>query len=327
MNFKRFFWGFLPAAVALSSCDKVSQPLKQAAVISVLPTTPPDYIDSSKVSGANSYTNYKLLLEDLTGHFCVNCPIAAKLGDSIIDPIKNPANAANIIYMQENMGFDAVPAPGIAPPPGLPSYAFTADYRTIVGNTWLTLFNPVGYPMGVFDRTNGPTYGYPYPTWGSVLPPLITPLPTAKVTIDIHDSCWVSQRIMGATFKVNIVNALPGASYLLETVIIEDSIFDWQSDNSVALGYDSAFCHRNVLRGAIGNNTGGSAWGTPIPNSVTSTSGASWSAFQTYDFKKGENGKAANWNLSRCYIVAFVCNAADNTTPYAVVQAEMIKVE
>ena len=77
----------------------------------------------------------------------------------------------------------------------------------------------------------------------------------------------------------------------------------------------------------MGNNTGGNVWGTVIPSTVTSTAGSSWSTFQTYDFNKGENGKAANWNMAKCYIVAFVYNASTNTTPYVVVQAEMIKVE
>jgi hypothetical protein len=269
--------------------------------------------------------------------------VADSTGDFLINPHQNPAAYANIILVEENVGEFSDPYSTYpSPPPGIKPYAWAANYQSVAGNTWVSLFNPPGYPLGVINRRSDP-----YPLfcqqdnqWISIIDSdlytnhISGTINSAQVTIDIHDSCWIPQRLMGAVFKVNVIAALPGTSYLLQTLIIEDSIISGQMDNIVDSQYVTAFLHRNVLRGAMGNNTGGLLWGTPIPASVTGTSGASWSTFQTYDFTKGENGAASGtstsppWNMAHCYIVAFVYSASTNTeTPYEVIQAEMIKIE
>lgn len=334
MKLKNIFWGLI-LVIAFNACDVITNPVKPKETTSVLPTTSPNYIDSSATSGAYSYKNYKVLLEDCMGDLCGNCPSASQIGDTLISPTGGYPYG-QIVMMEDNMGGFAVPDPAPGPdPPTVPANAFATDYRCVASNAWCILFGLTtsNYPVGLINRygwnASAPNmdvnYGGPNGTiWQDSIKGLISGNPSAIATIDIHDSCWTSPRIIGATFKVTFNTALPSTnSYYLETVICEDHIISWQKDLDVLFGWDSTYDHRNVLRGAFGNNTGGLTTGVAIPASVSSTAGGTWTSFQTYDFTKGENGNAANWKMANCYIVAFVYNQATQ----AVVQAEMIKVE
>ncbi len=316
---RKIYWTIFLCIVVLSACDKISQPLQSKIINSTLPNTPPNFRDSSATSGPSSYKNYKVLVEDCMGHLCSNCPPAVFVGDSLIAP--TATYPGQVIVMEENMG-DFAKAGTVA---GYPPYAFAVDYTCLAGNTWHNQFQSIealGYPAGLIDRRFGPANIY-YLNWDNTINDTLIPNnSTPSIEINIHDSCWTLQKIIGVKIQVTDVRPLSG-NYSLEVVIIEDSIVDWQKDGLKASGYDSLFLHRNVLRGAFGNNMGGLPFGSAIPPSVTSTSDSSWISYQTYDFTKGENGRAAGWNMERCRIVAFVFNEAT----YQVVQAEMIGVE
>jgi len=314
--------------VALASCDEVSQPLKSTQTNSSLPNTPPTFRDSS-----TNYNVSKVLLEDCMGHLCPNCPPAVIVGDGLIAP--SNSLSSHIVLMEDNIGgFTAV-----GPVTGLPDSAFEKDYRSVIGNAWGTILfdaNTVGYPFGMINRrgyTNSSqsVTDMLFPNWQDTIQNIL--LATPQVTINIHDSCWVPQRIIGVELQVTFKTAFPTGTYLLQTVIVQDSIIDWQKDNGSSSQFDTNFVHRNVLRGAFGNNSGGLTAGVSIPTSVSSVAGGTWTSYQTYDFERGENGKAGGiginppWNMSHCYIVAFVYNSPSNAAPYQVVQAEMIKVE
>jgi hypothetical protein len=319
MNYNKVLFGLLISGITFSGCDKITNPIKVVETNGTLPNTPPTYIDSS-----TNYKTYKLLLEDCTGHLCGNCPRAALIGDSLID---EGALKYNIIMMQDNLGFDA-PPPGVDGAPELPAghspSAFLVDYRCQASDDWQTLFNFQIFPNGMINRrdytsTSPGNVAQNYTTWLDSIRALLIPLPSPMVEINIHDSCWVPQRIIGMSIQINVVTPLQGA-YMMEQVIVEDSIQDWQLDFLLPEinEYDSVYMKRNTLRGAINFNS----WGDPIPTSVTSGA-TSYTRYYTYNFKTGENGKAAGWNMAHCYIVAFVYNQAT----YQVVQAEMIKVE
>jgi hypothetical protein len=330
MKLKHIFLGLVITGVGLAGCDEISQPLIVKQTNSSLPSTPPTFRDSS-----TNYNVYKVLLDDCMGHLCPNCPSAVHTGDGLIAPA-NPLSS-QIVLMEDNIGGFAVAGP-VA---GTPDSAFRKDYTSVVGNIWGTiLFNAttVGFPFGMINRRGYTNASQTvadelYPNWQDTIQSLLLANPTPQVTINIHDSCWVPQRIIGVEFQVTFKTAFPTGSYLLETLIIQDSIIDWQKDNGSSSQFDTNFVHRNVLRGAFGNNTGGLTAGVAIPTSVSSVSGGTWTSYQTYDFVRGENGKAGGiginppWNMAHCYIVAFVYNSPNNASPYQVVQAEMIKVE
>jgi hypothetical protein len=310
MKLKNIFSAIVIAAFYLSGCDEIANPIIVKQSSSSLPNTPPTYLDSS-----TNYKVYKILLEDCTAHKCPNCPPAETEAVTLLTSSIGP----QIVFMEDNMGTLA----GTTPVTGYPSYAFSRDYVCVADSNWNILFGiaAIGLPAGMIDRMGYPNnMDYQYSNWQTNIQSLITSNPSAAVSIDIHDSCWVPQRILGAEFKVTFNQALTG-TFLLETAIVEDSIIDWQLDNALLYGADSLFDHRDVLRGSFDLN----GVGTTIP---ATTSGSTWTSYQTYNFNTGENGRAAGWNMSHCYVVAFIYNSPNNTTtPYQVVQAEMIKME
>ncbi len=309
MKLKNIFLGVFLAALALSGCDVITNPLVQKTKNSKLPSTVPAFIDSSATSGKYSYQNYKVLVEDCMGHTCSNCPPAVYAGDALIAPASSVAG--QVVLMEENMGGFADTVTYAQ----YPDSAFRKDYRSEAGNNWLVEFAVGSYPWGMINRMGFPATDVLFPNWLDSVNANINRNHSAIATIQIHDSVWTSPRIIGADFEVTFKQTLTG-TYLLETAIIEDSINDWQLDGATIYGADSVFWHRNVLRGSF-DYTG---IGTTIS---ATTAGSTWSTFQTYDFTTGENGKAAKWNMAHCYLVAFVYNS----TTKAVVQAEMIKME
>jgi hypothetical protein len=312
MNLKTFLSVIIVASIVLEGCDKISDPIFPKQSNSSLPSTPPTYIDSS-----TSYKIYKILLEDCTAHKCPNCPPAELEAENLLSSGLGP----QIVFMEDNMGSLA----GTTPVTGYPSYAFSKYYVCEADSAWNILFGiaAIGLPAGMIDRMGYPTnMDYQYSNWQTAIQTQVTANPSPAVTIDIHDSCWVPQRILGAEFQVHFNQALTG-NYLLVTGIVEDSIVDWQLDNALIYGADSVFDHHNVLRGTF-DLTG---TGIAIPASDNAV-GSTFTSYQTYDFTKGENGKAVSWKMSNCYIMAFVYGSPGNTTtPYQVVQAEMIKME
>ena len=312
MKLKNIFFAGLIAVVGLSGCDEVANPIKPSQIIGVLPTTPPAFINSSDSTGPNTYKQYKMLLEDCTGHLCTNCPLAATDAETVL----NSPIGHQVILMEDNIGFDAIPQDTTA---GARVGAFLTDYRCMAGNNWCTQFFINAFPWGMVNREGAPNHTFAlYLNYVDSCNTIVGRNTSPAVTIDIHDSVWTSPRIMGATFKLNFLKTLSGGSYLLETCIVEDSIEDWQVDNGV---FDSTYWKRNTLRGSfdlVGT-------GTTIP---ITTAGTSWTSFQTYNFTTGENGKAAGWNMAHCYIVAFVYSSSGNTaSPSEVIQTEMIKLE
>jgi hypothetical protein len=322
MKLKHIFLGLTIFVVTLSGCDEITQPLIPKQVNSSLPNTPPTYTDSNTAT----YQTYKVLLEDCMGDKCSNCPPACATGDTLVSTYSNPTLAPHIVLMEENMGTLSLPG-SLA---GFPTYAFSTDYQSVAGNNWCTqFFNPVGYPAGYINRigynaSGGNVLYIYYPNWQDTIQGLLQGNPPASATIKICDSCWVPQRIIGVKFQVTFLQALPVGNYSLESVIVEDHIISWQLNNGIALGYDSTFDHRFVLRGSfdlIGS-------GTPIPSIAV---GSTFTSYQTYDFNKGENGNAGGntatnptpWNMANCYVIAFVCNQAT----HQVYQADMVKIE
>jgi len=315
MKLKNIFLGLITVGIAFAGCDEISQPLIPKQVNSKLPTTPP----TDTTNNDASYQTYKVLLEDCMGDQCSNCPSAVAVGDTLISTYSNPTLAPHIILVEDNMGNFAVPGPSS----GYPSYAFSTDYRCVAGNNWCTtFFNPIGYPAGYINRIgyNGTVVlNINANNWQDTIQNELLPQypSTPPVEIRIHDSCYVPQRLIGVHFKVTFMQTLPAGTYFLLPEIVEDPIVSWQKDDLFPIGYDSTFVHHFVLRGTFDLNGIGTQITTPA------TADSTFTSFQTYDFTKGENGKAATWNMANCYIVVFVYNQAT----HRVYQTERVKIE
>ncbi len=265
------FFAF-PFLLLLIGCDKVSGPYKEVATA--------------------SNGNRKILVEDFTGHKCVNCPRAAEAIKAL-----QQARPGRVIAIGEHVTtVFAAPGSGI----------YNIDFRTAVGFSNDSLFqvSVLGLPAGMVNRirVNG-IRRIEYPKWSEYADSLLN-LP-ALATITIENSYSPSSRIVSATIKTDFLLEATG-TFKLVAYLIEDSIPHAQKDNLIPPpSNDSNYVHQHVLRGALSSTFG---------EIITSGQVSSTSTF-TKTFARIIN---ANWKERHCSIVAFIY---DDTTK-EIIQAE-----
>ncbi|MGP8216538.1 MAG: Omp28-related outer membrane protein [Bacteroidia bacterium] len=323
MRFSAFFLCIL--FITLASCDKITNPIIATTQYSTLPTTPPDHVTQTTDS-----TLIKVLLEDYMGHFCTNCPAAVTIADGILQ-----ANPIQVVSMEVNVGYEALPAGASgAPlvPPGLPDTAYKNNYIIPAGTAWdgaLTNTSNLGWPQGMVNRiyyTNPPGSGSPDispSNWANVVDSILGTSQLASITM--VDSCWIKQQIFGTQVKVELLTPpTPGNAYYLQMALVEDSVLDWQTDNGTPVQY---FPHRFVLRAVI-NGT----WGDPINLSSPVTK---YYTFTSPNFRYASGTiktppvvPARLWNMAKCYVIAFLYQITPGSShgDYYVLQSQILHI-
>jgi hypothetical protein len=258
----------------ITSCDKLDAPYA-----------------TMKTGGEADSTSRKVLLEDYTGHKCVNCPEAA-----IAARVMAEASGGRIIIMSVHAGFFADSSA---------TGDFTANYTTTAGNTWNTDFGVTSNPKGMVnrkvyggERVLGPDM------WLNATTELLEIPPDAL--INITNTYNTSTRELNTTVKTKFLNILAG-KYNVSVCILEDSIISPQKNNNPAVGvvpiiYDYVFM--DVLRDAVNGN-----YGEEIAASVDTSQ--SYEKAYNYTLK-------SNWVPKNCHVIAFVFNAET----FEVVQVE-----
>jgi hypothetical protein len=281
----------------LTSCDKVSMPLKPVVHYAN---------DTAPVR--------KILLEDYTGHLCNNCPLAAAQADSLMSIYGN-----RIVMMKVNVSFFAEPCPPHPLPPGAPTGSYKGNYMTTAGTAWDNFFqiSSTGLPAGMVDRLPGDAPPSPYTTygnWPSKVAALVNVPQTANIRItNTYNS--TNGQLNTAISSTFLTSKLSDTTYKLQVILVEDSIIDWQLDKLVTPNNDSTFLHRNMLRDAINGTWGDSITSGTITVNETVT--------HNYTYTINPSAFVPAINVAHCYVLAFIYNAKT----YAVLQAEMKKVE
>ncbi len=257
------------------SCDKLDEPF------------------AIKKEGGDTTTamKRKVLLEDYTGHKCVNCPSAAKAAHAI-----EAASNGGLIIIAVHAGFFATP--GSAP--------FTADYRTAAGNEWNTEFGINAWPAGIINRTpyEGALVLYDYGQWGNAINAQMA-LPQ-EANIGISSDYNPVYRQLQVTLNTKFLAPLEG-TYNLTVCITEDSIVSAQKNSDTLVGTVPVidnYIFLDMLRANI-NGT----WGEELTSSADTTMTYTKSYSYTLD---------PAWVAEHCHIVAFV----SRTDSKAVIQAE-----
>jgi len=329
MRFPVFCIGLL--LLAVTSCDKVTNPIIATTKYATLPTTTPDHITMS--TGDNLT---KVLLEDYMGHFCTNCPAAVTVADGIL----SGPNGNQVVSMEVNVGYEADTAHtkgGPAVPGGLPDTAFKNNYITTAGTAWdaaLTDCGVQGWPQGMIDRhgyNNPPGPGSPdvqYSDWADSVSTILTTTPQVA-SISMVDSCWIKQQIFGTQVKVALNNApTTGYTYYLQMAVVEDSIADWQINGGTALQY---YIHHFVLRsdinGSWGNEITFTGAGIPVTNYYTFTStNFRYNGTSLITTTSAPAVPAKLWNMAHCYVIAFLYQRTNGNlgSDYKVLQAQIV---
>ncbi len=254
-------------ALVINSCDKVEAP----------------YVESRDYCSGNK----KVLIEDYTGHGCVNCPGAAHLAHQL-----NEQFCDRIIIIGVHAGYFAAPNFDNNP-------LFAADFTTEAGNTWDTFFGNSlkGNPNGLVDRVvhNGDYVIYPQ-SWGEVADQLL--LEPAQATITINNDFDNQTETLTTTIIAEFLQDVSG-EYKVIVCLTEDNIIAPQKNNNHEIGptpVDTAYVHNHVLRTTLNG-----VWGENLSTTGNVAMGVPYQ--KTYNLVIHDT-----WKAEDCHIVAFVYN-------------------
>jgi hypothetical protein len=185
----------------------------------------------------------RVLIEELTGVKCTNCPDGARL----LENLQTTYGKENLIVIS----IHAVPDFSV---PFTGATASLYDFRTEDGTTMYNFISPYeGVPCASISRILPPNATSRFITPPGEWPSLIN----AEFKKDYSLGLFVQTEYVKQTRQLDInVNIAPektlDGNHRLTVVITQDSIVDLQDDNGVIANYT----HRHVLRDVISQPTG-----------------------------------------------------------------------
>lgn len=280
--------GALALTVSLFACDYVRN-ANQAS-------TP-----GTVVTQANKIYR-KVLIEDYTGHRCVNCPNAAATLTSLEGSYPN-----KIVPLAVHAGFFAAV-----------NSAYPTNMITQVGTDWDNTFfisNGPGNPNGMVNRKKDSTLavtGYPYimppGNWEAEFTKMDTLL--ADFQLKISNSYNSSTGVLSSSITTKALRSLNG-TYNLVVVLTEDSITGPQETQTATI---SNYVFNHVLRASL--DVSSPSWGTQVFNGSVHSND---SIVKPYNYTI-----PSAFNYRHCHVVAFVYDAtAASPAYYEVLQAEI----
>lgn len=256
-------------ALAFNSCDKVDPP----------------YIESRDYCSGNK----KVLIEDYTGHGCVNCPSAAVLAHDLKEKFCD-----RIVIIGVHAGYFAQPDFEDNP-------IFHDDFTTEAGNTWDSFFgnSALGNPNGLVDRYefNGNQVIFPQ-NWGEVADQLL--LEPAQALITLYNEFDNASKKLTTIVTTEFQQDLDG-DYKVIVCITQDGLIAAQKNNDEEIGptpIDSTYVHNHVLRATMNG-----VWGENVSSTGSVAMETPYQNTYTIEFPDA-------WKPEDCHVVAFVYDDA-----------------
>jgi hypothetical protein len=256
--------------LAMYGCDKIKAPYTKS---------------QSEVATFANPRN--VLLEEFTGHFCVNCPAAALVVENLLDTV---AFKGRIIPV-------AIHALSLAYPYNFHNLYY--NFQTPSGTEYAQFFGVDGDPSGMFNRKiydkNIVQQGASIIAWAPIVQSFMND--TAAANIYISVSNYVPSKPVQASVYINVnwlTNLTGNFNLCLEYT--EDSIINTQILANSTYNYNYVFMH--VLRGNLLPD-----FGIQIASNPTAYS--SWS--NTYNCTLDSALVPKN-----CHVIAYVINSASN---------------
>ena len=237
----------------------------------------------------------KVLLEEFTGHTCINCPTASLVAHDLGSIYED-----QLVLISVHAGNYAEPQTG----------DFTYDFRTPTGNELNTYFGIPYYPIALVNRTeySGSTI-LTSGNWEPAIEDIL--VQPADAVITLNKDFNEGTKELSLTINTEFLNDLNG-TFNVCAYIVEDSIISPQKNNNANIGPTPTildYVHMHVLRGAIN-----STWGDAINEGSAITSG------EVYENTCSTT--LGNWVAKNCHIVVFVINNESNE----IIQVEEIGV-
>jgi hypothetical protein len=239
------------------SCDKIEEPyVKVFESVDTAACPIPEFPAATEVIK-------RVLLEDYTGHTCVNCPSAAILAHNL-----KVLHGDKLVLLAVHAGFFSSPTSM-----GL----FTTDFRSEAGNAWDLFFGvgAVGNPNGMINRIGfqqGNHIKSPS-SWAAAVSNALATAPLVDLQIiNEYDS---TERKLCTHIKTNFITTIDKNLKLI-VVLAESGIVKPQKNNDPDAGVTPViedYVHNHVLRNAITTTWGMSiaTTGTANPESVVKT--------------------------------------------------------
>lgn len=266
----------LLAELTFSACDKVESPYTEGPPIDTTSCPVPEFPDDTDHQKV-------VLIEEYTGHACVNCPVAAMTAHEIIH--NNPGKA---ILLTIHAGYFAETEPG----------NYSLDLNSATGTDLHAFIGIQDNPAATFNRKF---------IGGNRI--FLAPTSWESTFVDVQDTTPVLDMQMITQYNASenkvcvhvqteyLVNL--SANLKIAIYVAEDSIVGYQKNNDAIAGPipeipDYVFMH--VLRGAV-NGT----WGAALSNTLT-TAGTKKVSSYSYALNPA-------WVPKHCHLVAIVYNA------------------
>lgn len=249
-------------------CDKIEEPFREMPEHKVAADTP--YFEIR----TDFYQKY--LLEDYTGHTCLNCPKAHTIMKEMQETMKD-----TLICMAVHCGNFA--EPGDAP--------YTADYRTAMGNYLASHFSVSGLPKGMISRRlfDGKRV-LNYSDWKNFMASV--PRLQAEIGIQIKDTVMPAHQDTAYIFVKTTWLKETGRPMRLSVVLLEDSIVSAQRQPDLSVIND--YVHNHMLRASL----------SPLEGTVLNTDGIKQKGAS--DIRGYALYRSPAWRWSHCNIVAMV---------------------
>jgi hypothetical protein len=264
------------SVILWTACDKIDQPLKVVDQ-KEYPLNPDDtlFFVDSVVVGVK-----QVLLEDFTGHKCVNCPQAAKL----LHEMFIQHNPKLVSYTVHAGNFSIPDQVGV----------FSTDLRSSLSERLFADFGIFANPIGLIDRVvyNGLRQVFTT-NWNTVVTQqLQTP---NQANFKLKNTYFPKLNLVVVDVDVEFLTSLEG-QYNLVVYIVEDGIISPQLNNDPTIGPDTLFNfkHHNVLRAAVN-----AAYGEPINPSENILPEQKFNKRYTYLINP-------DWVTANCKIIAYV---------------------
>jgi hypothetical protein len=226
-----------------------------------------------------------VLLFDVTGVRCNNCPEAAALARKIADTL-HPGRVVVVALYPTSLPSLTYPWDG-----GFDTMA-NADAEALTGN----LGAIPNLPIGCVDQIKiSGSYYLDRATWNGHVNNQL--LKTSPLNIDLHTE-WITSENKGRVeAKVTYTTAVTGAKHLIYIAVLQSDVVSKQSDKNVKpSGVDEDYVHNHALRKLFTSTTG-------------DTLNAELSAGRVFE-KHYYVSPRYNWDPSHMEVVVWVMDAA-----------------
>lgn len=192
----------------------------------------------------------RVLLENITAFRASNCPQANSIAQNL-----------QTFYSDQLIEVRIHASTMFAQPTGSnPDEPYATDFRTESGNIYYDeLFGNPGIPSGSVNRSeNNGNLVMNSSAWNQAIEPIINLAASAEIVISVN-SYNENTRQVDFDVEMEVLDPLETGAYYMTAYLIEDSIYDWQLNNSMDV---ENYLHRHILRDNVNGTWGELAFDT-----------------------------------------------------------------